>query len=692
MSIQKIEYTDKLKTGTDKINLNFEFIIGKAKSAYELWIEQGNTGTIADFLNSLKATIENSQINYLMTDFLTVGKNLFNVNDVSMNTLISSTNGTRVTSNNYVSSRILIPVEPNTQYTQNYSGVIAFKDSKGNFISGLAMASPANVSRTFTTPSNAKFIETTYYNIGISGQTTDYRTYQIEKGTSVTPYENFKYMLKYIDVALQSNSVSTGQISDKAVTPQKLSFFVTSTNLFNKAKATTGYYVNQTNGAINANASYSASDYISIKPSMTYTKSNTLQYYAFYDANKTFISNAATSTNSITSPSNASYVRVTCLTSNLDTFMLVEGSTIPSTYQKFEEYIDPGVLKQSTTQSDSFGKSTMKKFNAQVAKLQSGQDVRIEGILIGDSWTDYEPRFAKPLRDKLKVLYGDGGIGFIGLANNHYGNGSVVVGNFTGTWKQYDAPTDSTVTKGIDTAMLESTTANSTCMINITEDSDYIEVHFLQQSGTWRYNIDGGEWKTVDSSTTNKIVENMSLGLHKFNIEHLTGTTTFVGAVSYKGNKGSVVHCVGNSGLKASDIVASDRTNWIEQFAKLNVQYANIMFGTNDMSANVPLDTFKSQLKEIISRVREAKPGIDVTLCSPSGNNLTGKTYTMKDYDIATRQVAEEVNCAFVSLYDNLGDFATANANGLMQSDGIHPNEIGGFVIANTYYDRLLRI
>ena len=153
----------------------------------------------------------------------------------------------------------------------------------------------------------------------------------------------------------------------------------------------------------------------------------------------------------------------------------------------------------------------------------------------------------------------------------------------------------------------------------------------------------------------------------------------------------AIVHKIGNGGAKASDYTKVDRANWVSQFAKTNISTAGILLGTNDMSANVALDTFKSQITEIIGRIKEAKPLSDVILIAPSGNNLIGRLHTMKEYSDALFEVAKSENVAFVSLYDNLGSYEEANARGLY-GDGVHPNVQGGYVISNVVYDRLLRV
>lgn len=684
------------------------------KSAYELALANGFKGSESEWIASLKGKdgvstipdgavttpkLANGGVTLLKTSFLKRGKNIFNKSNIINGKLLNYATGVMVDGSKYVTEQN-IEIQPNQTFTQNYGDVVVFKDASGKFISGLARSSTPTSPRTFTTPSNAMFMDTSSVTKS-AGAGYDYTMYQIELGTISTNFENYYLTVKNLVPNILPDSISgdeikidtvnTANIKDGAISLQKTNFFNISVNQFDKSKVTKGFYVNQLNGQLSANATYSASEFIPTKPNTKYTRSSNLIHYAFYDGNNNPIPFNPTSTATITSPKGTVYRRESMKSSDVGTYMSVEGETLPSQYVDFGAKLDNDLVDLSSVQTDSFGKNLLRKFNAQVAKWQSGLPTRIELLLLGDSWTDHEPRFAKPLREKLKAIYGDGGIGYISFANNEYGNGAVAVGT-TGAWKHYDAPYDSATAKSINTSMIETTTTGDTAIINISEESDYIEINFLKQTGTWRYNVDGGEWATVDSSTTDKVVLNMSLAKHKINFEHLTGTTTLLNAVSYKGEKGVVVHCVGNGGLKASDIVTSDRANWITQFAKMNVQTANIMLGTNDMSANVELTDFKNQIKEIVSRVREGKPGIDVTLCSPSGNNLTGKKYTMKEYDTAIREVAQELNCAFLSLYDNLGDYATANANGIMQSDGVHPNELGGFVIANTYYDRLLRI
>jgi hypothetical protein len=119
-------------------------------------------------------------------------------------------------------------------------------------------------------------------------------------------------------------------------------------NLYNKEWNTNGFRVNQTNGTLLANASYSTSDFIEIKPSTTYTITYTI-YHAWYDENKAFISGSSTATKTLNSPANAKYLRHSWTTSALETTQLEEGS-VETAYEPFKILIPSDQVKGLDTQ------------------------------------------------------------------------------------------------------------------------------------------------------------------------------------------------------------------------------------------------------------------------------------------------------------------------------------------------------
>lgn len=648
-----------------------------------------------------ESIINENAVTHNKTDFVKTGKNIFDPTDIEIGKIVSNTTGLLSDSSYYRTSKYL-PVTPNTQYTQNYSDPIAFYDKNKQFISGLARVTSPKGPRTFTTPENAYFIKATTINEGID--TYSYKVYQIEKGNQSTSYEPFKFTFPQLNVKLENDSITNENVKAATLTLEKLSFTENTANLFNPNDVTTGYYVNPTTGALSTNANYVASNFIEITGATSLTKNNTFNLYAFYDSNKNYISNTNTSSNTITVPNYATYVRISANLSALNGTMLVKGQTLPTTFVEYKRYIPSKYLDLSSVTGssnkvyeDSYGKGNLQTYTSEISRqFDSNATTRTEIAIIGDSWVQggefkAGDRLTLPLRDRMTKLHGDGGIGFIGFANNHAGNGYVSV-NLIGNWTHYDEGLGNIAqSKGLDSAMVESSTVSDSIKVEFTEDIDYYEIHTLN-TGQWRYNVDGGNWVTIDATSQEVTQIPLSLGKHVINIEIVSGKVTFVGSYAYKGKKGVVIHKIGNGGLRASHMASTDRANYIKQLGRCKANTFGILLGTNDMAGSVPIADYERDMKEVISRIKTAKPNASIFLIAPSGNNKTGTLHSIEDYSNKQCDIAKEMKLGHVSLYRNLGDFATTNANGLMFSDGVHPNKIGGYAISNVIYDRLLRI
>ena len=691
-----------LKDNNKDFNLRFEDLTREEKD--ELMKNITNQG-LADFKiadNSITGVkVARNTLLPENTAFIKTGKNIFRLQEAIQNKVVSYTTG-EVSDSQYFATSQFEPISPGTQYTQNISEVVAFYDINKKFISGMSRDSNSKP-RTFITPANAYYLRTS------PTTPTAIQKYQIELGNQSTTFEDYYRRIDYLKTDIKNESVDNDKLVNGTITLDKLKFVDKSINLFDKNSATIGNYIQPTTGALFTNSAYYASDFINIEGISKITKTNNQNLYAFYDKNKNYISNKADATQTIVVPNNATYIRYAGKTSDINKDMLVAGEELPSSYVPYALYIPKRYLEGgsdtaraiggfSNETSDSYGKQFLKTYTSDFSKqLNKKVEEKAEIAIIGDSWVQggefrAGDRLTVPLKDRLLKIYEDGGIGFIGLANNHLGNGLVNV-TLNGSWTEYDAHMDiGPQAKGLDTAMVESSTAGDSIKVQFYEELDFYEVHTLN-NGTWRYNIDGGEWKTVDASKQEVTPINMTLGKHTINIEIVNGKVTFIGSYAYKGKRGIVIHKIGNGGLKGSHMTATDRDNYIKQIKRCRANTFGILLGTNDMSANVPIEDYKKDLKEIISRIRTAKPLASIFLVAPSGNQYDGnKLHTMEDYSNAQLQLAKELNIAHVSLYRNLGDFNTTNSNGLMYKDGVHPNENGGFAISNVVYDRLLRL
>ena len=95
-------------------------------------------------------------------------------------------------------------------------------------------------------------------------------------------------------------------------------------NRFDKTTVTAGKYVDYTTGNLLTGGSYSASDWISLKPSTTYHYAGfSPDYRAFFDSNKTYISSGIMSGTTFTTPAGTAYGRFSVPTAtDIDTVYL----------------------------------------------------------------------------------------------------------------------------------------------------------------------------------------------------------------------------------------------------------------------------------------------------------------------------------------------------------------------------------
>ena len=186
-----------------------------------------------------------------------------------------------------------IQVEPNTTYTiYGVSGSnvgVGYYDATKTYLSGdrYAITWGTVGAKTFTTPSNAKYIRVSIIkaNIDIT---------QLEQGSSATPYVPYQGVYVY-------------QVG---------------VNQFNVATEKVGKKLGASTGAEETNANFCASDYIWVMPNTEYyfgniTRAVETNGIFWYDENKTFIiSNGASggadhkSSTTKTSPANARYLRI----------------------------------------------------------------------------------------------------------------------------------------------------------------------------------------------------------------------------------------------------------------------------------------------------------------------------------------------------------------------------------------------
>lgn len=348
--------------------------------------------------NSLPSTVlTDNSLAIEKVSFKKTGKNIFNKNAVTNGFYIGA-NGQQGQSVNHAVSEF-IAVQPSTQYmaASGNSGArfICFYDENKLFVSG-GLDDSAFTTKTFTTTAQTKFIR-------VSVRVQDLAGFQVEIGSVSTVFEDYCYKLVVasnipIIASILNNQVETDHIKDYAITPSKVNFIKTTKNLFNKATATIGVFIDPTNGNTTANTGYDTSALIPVQPSTQYWGQglNGMRFVAFYNASGILITGGVNDTNKLktfTTPSDVYFVRVSIDHADLAIFQLEKGSA-RTEFQSFGYYLETSdglpIISGGVTATPSISTWAGKSWATLGDSITAGQTW--QGFVVnkyGLVWTNY---------------------------------------------------------------------------------------------------------------------------------------------------------------------------------------------------------------------------------------------------------------------------------------------------------------
>lgn len=319
--------------------INLGRVVGK--SAYEVWLDAGNTGTVADYLAAIKGdtgevttaamnTAISAAVDPVTSQLADISKfrsNLFNAATVVDGYYASNDTGALSASADFATSDF-IPVVAGQTYIVKKCRYCPIYNASKTRIAGKGETTLVS-GYTFTAPAGAAYIRISWAvtsdNLAASAQ-------QVNAGNTLLAYESYGYKLdfdKVPDKAIPAAKL-TGQIGIDGV-----DFAARSKNLFDVSAATVGYFVNQTNGLLDEGSSHTVSDYIPVSPQTAYTfllYSASSQRVAYYDANKAFISGALNPGKTFTTPVGCAYIRYSAIGMNAQQ---LEKGTVSTGYEPF---------------------------------------------------------------------------------------------------------------------------------------------------------------------------------------------------------------------------------------------------------------------------------------------------------------------------------------------------------------------
>ena len=267
---------------------------------------------------------------------LSVGKNKFNINadDISLNHYISWFYGTLLESGSYNTTGF-IPVVAGMVYTLSYKHEICWFNSAKVRIAGSAST---DTSKQQTAPTGAAYLRCTVH-------VANWATFQVEIGTAQTSWEAYAITKVLENMTLPSHSQAIASITGlQSVLDSKPNLVaVVGKNKFNinDSDIAIGYYVNQTNGNLTANASYNATGDIPVVAGTTYYLSYK-HNIVWKDSNKNWIAGSESTDTSKqqTAPTGAAYLRCTVHVANWATFQ-VEIGTAQTSWEAYDSHYEP---------------------------------------------------------------------------------------------------------------------------------------------------------------------------------------------------------------------------------------------------------------------------------------------------------------------------------------------------------------
>jgi len=270
--------------------------------------------------------IADGSVTRIKADFMKVGVNLFNEDDVTDSFFARSDTGVLQASATYSVSDF-IPVTAETAYILSSIELLPFYDSSKVFISGLSQATLIAADGKFTTPVGAAYVR-------VNTLTANLAIQQLELGSIKSSYVSYDKFFIEPDVIKTSDfDVLVNATTLSGTVGKVVNILDDIHNLFNKSTATSGKFAKYTDGTLGTNASYTVSDYIPITAETPYTI-NFNEQVAFYNSSKVFISGLSqaqliTSKGLLTSPVSAVFIRVNTLTVNLSAFVFMQIDYVP---------------------------------------------------------------------------------------------------------------------------------------------------------------------------------------------------------------------------------------------------------------------------------------------------------------------------------------------------------------------------
>ncbi|WP_144561694.1 SGNH/GDSL hydrolase family protein [Bacillus mycoides] len=503
---------------------------------------------------------------------------------------------------------------------------------------------------------------------------------------------------------IKPESVTTGVMADKSITAIKMdekavelshllapvAYIEPSRNLIDPKKLKTGYFIGFGTGNENANASYSATEFILIKPNTAYALSPSDQL-AFYDKQKKFISGLGdiSARSVFTSPANAFYIRVSVKNTNISTVQLEEGSfnTLRQAY-KSPTTIEKIIMEDKLTDllhhiENPFVKTKLKLIGDSITAGVGGTGYSVTGEFMfkdsggADRYANIETAtcWANSLKKYLETKYNKEvsvDLSHPAIKAYSYDCKYMEYDNLAFVGYQWYFPN-----KQPGTTMLEFEFYGDHFAINLSKSS---------VGGIFDVYVDDVKVQSIDcyNATSQSVevpVSGLSLANHKVkfietNSKNASSTSYSVYVQGLKIPKTVIVKNWGISGRQSRHLTF-DKDKWVQD----DDDFILLQMGTNDRM-RAPEGYTREHQRNFIQYVRSLGKKIIIMASIPAtaAHEASGTYYAqMSDIQNRIHDLAHEMKVPFISNYHFFVDYLMLTGVSLdsLLADQLHPNDLG---------------
>lgn len=357
----------------------------------------------------------------------------------------------------------------------------------------------------------------------------------------------------------------------------------------------------------------------------------------------------------------------------------------------------------------------MDPFYAQLAHVEQQEAGALARVShYGDSMVadDY---IAARARERLQSSFGDGGAGFVFLAQpNRWYHRQGVEHSASNGWtvKSITGTLSSDGLYGVGGTSFEAIGAGASATFRTTKKGprgdkvSRYELYYLAQpkGGGVDLEVDGVVAASVDTKGAVKpgyAAVSVADGAHTLKVKVTGGRVRAFGVVMER-DQGAVYENMGVVSGSAKAFTNIQGDHWREQLAHRAADLIVVMLGTNEAgwigNTKKQLGDYEALFAQVIAQIRKGRPGGACLVMAPldsaevEGGKLVSKP-VIPGLVAAQRAAAQAQGCAFWDTYTWMGGKSSAakwGKKGLLAGDYTHPTKKGGAAIADGLFDALM--